>query len=117
MWQREGHMEELYESVSRLQGDPIRFCRQYRYAYDLYGRTPWAALVDSGMYCIEAVLIGPDVRAAEMLAAEPGLYAAATYRVLNSHDLDTFSPHVRALLAQADSITATNAVDGILNGR
>ena len=116
MWQCENHIENLLASITLLQGDPIKKHRQYREAADLYSCTPLQALVDTGLYCIEAVLIGPDLRAAEMLSAEPRLYAAARDRVLHSHDLDGFTPDVRALLAQADSILAAKAIDRALKG-
>ena len=117
MWQCEDHLEDLHASVSLLRGDPIKKHRQYREAADLYGRTPWEAIVESGMQCIEVVLIGPDNRVAEMLATEPRLLAAARDRVLHGHDLDSFTPHVRDLIARADSIIALKAFDEVMNGR
>jgi hypothetical protein len=73
-------------------------------------------LIDTGLYCIEAVLIGPDVRAAALLAVEPKLLAAARWRVKDSHDSDGFTPHVQTLIAMADSILAALAFDSVLEG-
>ncbi len=115
--QIEDHIVDLYDSLRILQGDPITSRIRYREAADLYGRTPWDALVESGHTHIEAVLIGPDARAAEMLAAEPKLLAAARYRVQDSHDLDDFTPHVRQLLSRADSMRAATAIDELLKGK
>lgn len=112
----EDHLADLQASVSILQGDPLRGWRRYRNSADLYGRTPWQALIDSGLAHIESALVGPDARAAEMLASEPRLLSAARDRVLHSHDLDDFTPHVRDLIARADSILAAKAFEGVLNG-
>lgn len=111
------HIVDLYDSLRILRGDPITSRMMYRAAADLYGRTHWDAIVESGNQHIEAVLIGPAHRAAEMLASEPRLLAAARYRVLHSHDLDSFTPHVQQLVAHADSILAAKAFDGVMNGR
>jgi hypothetical protein len=117
MGQCEDHLEDLYYSIKTLQGDPLRGWRRYRHAADLYGRTPWDALIESGCYHIECVLIGPDARVAAMLAEEPRLLASARDRVLHSHDLDSFTPHVQQIIAAADSILAAKAFEGVLLGR
>jgi hypothetical protein len=117
MWLLEDHLAGLQASVSILQGDPLRGWRRYRNSADLHGRTPWQALIDSGLVHIEAVLVGPDARAAEMLASEQRLLAAARYRVLHSHDLDGFTHHVRQVVSMADAILAAAAFEGVLNGR
>lgn len=113
--QVEDNIVDLYDSLKLLQGDPITSRLRYRSAADLYGRTPWDALVESGHAHIEAILIGPDHRAAEMLAAEPRLLAAARWRVKDSHDLDGFTPHVCSVVAMADAVIASRSFDEVLH--
>lgn len=111
-----GHMGDLYYSIGILRGGAEKLRDHSRKVADLGGRTPWDALIVAGHEYIDAALIGPDARAAEMLAEEPQLLAAARYRVLHTHDLDGFTPHVRQLIANADSILAAKAFDAVLKG-
>lgn len=113
----EKHVEQLYYSITLLQNDPIRRGMSYHDSADLRGRTPRNAIMEDGHECIDVVLIGPASRAAEMLADDPWLFDAAKKRVLCAHELDTWTPHVRRVLAQADSLIAANAMDGVLHGR
>lgn len=116
MFECERHIEQLYYSLTLLQNDPIRRGASYHDQPELLGRTPWQAIMDSGIDCIDVVLIGPSMRAAAMLAQSPQLYAAARARALHAHDLDEWVPHVRVVLAKADSLRAAKAIEGALHG-
>ena len=112
----ERNVELLYYSLTLLHHDPIRRGASYHDQPELLGRTPWQAIMDSGIDCIDVVLIGPSMRAAAMLAESPHLYAAARARALHSHDLDEWVPNVRVVLAKADSLRAALAIEGALHG-
>ena len=116
MLQCEGHVEQLYYSITLLQRDPIRRGMRYRESADLFGRTPRQAIKQAGLECIDVVLVGPTVRAAAMLVEDPRLFAAAKTRALYAHDLDAWIPHVRNVLAQADVLRAAQAIEGAMNG-
>jgi hypothetical protein len=116
MDQLDRNVGALHYSIQILWSDTKKLRDHNRKFADLRGLNPWDALIAAGMECIEAVLIGPDARAAEVLAADPRLLAAARYRVLDSHELDSFTPHVRRVIALADSILAAKAFDEVLNG-
>jgi hypothetical protein len=116
MYECERHVELMYYSICLLQRDPIRRGMQYRDAADLYGRTPWQAITESGLECIDVILIGPDARAAVMLAEDPRLYAAAKARAMHAHELDAWTPHVSNVLAQADALRAAMAIEEALHG-
>ncbi len=113
----ERNVERLYYSLTLLHHDPIRRGASYHDQPELLGRTPWQAILDSGIDCIDVVLIGPSMRAAAMLAESPQLYAAARERALHAHDLDEWVPHVRVVLANADSLRAAMAIEGALTSR
>jgi hypothetical protein len=116
MDQLDRNIGALHYSIQILWSDVGKLRDHTRKFADLRGLAPWDALIVAGLECIEAVLIGPDHRASAMLAAEPRLLAAARYRVLDSHDLDSFTLHVRRVIALADSILAAKAFDEVLNG-
>lgn len=116
MFECERHIEHMYYSLTLLQNDPIRRGASYHDQPELLGRTPWQAIMDSGIDCIDVVLIGPSMRAAAMLAQSPQLYAAARARALHAHDLDEWVPHVRIVLAKADSLRAATAIEVALHG-
>ena len=113
----ERNVDQLYYSLTLLLHDPIRRGASYHDQPELLGRTPWQAILDSGIDCIDVVLIGPSMRAAAMLAQSPQLYAATRARALHSHDLDEWVPHVRTVLAKADSLRAFMAIEGALTSR
>ena len=110
----ERNVEQLCYSLTLLHHDPIRRGVSYHDQPELLERTPWQAILDSGIDCIDVVLIGPSKRAAAMLAQSPQLYAAARARVLHAHDLDEWVPHVRVVLAKADSLRAAMAIEDSL---
>jgi hypothetical protein len=110
----ERNVEQMYYSLTLLQHDPIRRGASYHDHPELLGRTPWQAIMDSGIDCIDVVLIGPSMRAAAMLAQSPQLYAAAKARALHAHELDEWTPHVRGVLAQADTLRAAMAIEDAL---
>lgn len=110
----ERNVEQLYYSLTLVHHDPIRRGASYHDRPELLGRTPWQAIMDSGIDSIDIVLIGPSMRAAAMLAQSPQLYAAARARALHAHDLDEWVPHVRVVLAKTDSLRAALAIDGAL---
>lgn len=112
--QAEDCLAQLFYSLLLLQGDPLRRGIQYRMSADLYGRTPQKAIVESGLICIDVVLLGPDTPAAEILANDSRLYAAAKTRALYAHELDGWNSRVRHLIAFADSILARRAIDEML---
>jgi hypothetical protein len=116
MFECERNVELLYYSLTLLQNDPIRRGVSYHDHPELLGRTPWQAIMDSGIDCIDVVLIGPSMRAAAMLAQSPQLYAAARARALHAHDLDEWIPHVRVVLAKADALRAAMAIEEALHG-
>jgi hypothetical protein len=110
----EKNVERLYYSVTLLQADPIRRGVRYHDSAELLGRPPRQAIVESGLQCIDVVLIGPCLRAAAMLAEDPRLYDAAKARALHAHELDAWTPHVSNLLAQADALRAAMAIEDAL---
>lgn len=110
----ERNVEHLYYSLTLLQHDPIRRGASYHDRPELLGRSPWQAIMDSGIDCIDVVLIGPSMRAAAMLAENMQLYAAAKSRFLHAHELDEWTPHVRVVLAKADALRAAMAIEGAL---
>lgn len=112
----ERNVEQLYYSLTLLHHDPIRRGASYHDQPELLGRSPWQAIMDSGIDCIDVVLIGPSMRAADILAQSPQLYAAARARALHAHELDEWTPHVRVVLAKADSLRAAMAIEGALRG-
>jgi len=116
MDQLDRNVGALHYSIQILWSDCKKLRDHTRKFADLRELKPWDALIAAGLECIETVLIGPDARATAILAADPRLLAAARYRVLDSHDLDSFTPHVRRVIALADSILAAKAFDEVLNG-
>lgn len=111
----ERNVEQMYYSLTLLQHDPIRRGASYHDQPELLGRRPWQAIMDSGIDCIDVVLIGPSMRAAAMLAQSPQLFAAARARALHAHDLDEWVPQVRDVLAKADSLRAAKAMEAVLH--
>jgi hypothetical protein len=114
MAQIEMNLEQLHYSLLLLRGDPLRRNACYQHSADLNGQTPQQAIIDAGLGCIDAVLLGPDKAAAEMLANDARLYAAAKTRVLYAHQLDEWTSRVRHLISFADSILARRAIDEML---
>ena len=114
MFECERNVELLYYSLTLLLHDPIRRGASYHDQPELLGRTPWQAILDSGIDCIDVVLLGPSMRAAAMLAQSPQLYATARARAQHAHDLDEWVSHVRVVLAKADSLRAAIAIEGAL---
>lgn len=114
MAQIEINLEQLHYSLLLLRGDPLRRGACYQHSADLYGRAAHQAIIDAGLGCIDAVLLGPDKAAAEMLANDARLYAAAKTRVLYAHELDEWTSRVRHLISLADSLLALRAVDKMM---
>lgn len=114
MAQIEINLEQLHYSLLLLRGDPLRRDACYQHSADLDGRTAHQAIIEAGLGCIDAVLLGPDQAAAEMLANDVGLYSAAKTRVLYAHEMDEWTPRVRRVISHADSLLALRAVDKMM---
>jgi hypothetical protein len=104
----------LHRNISDTLSYPSRGSLKYRHGADLWGRLPLVAITDSSLHFIDVALIGPVSHAAALLASDPRLLAAARTRWLYLPEDDGWAKRIREILARADSIIASRAIEGAL---
>jgi hypothetical protein len=70
----------------------------------------------AGRVCIDVVLVGPLDLAADMLAEDPELYAAARERQASARPSHDWKPRISSILALADARRAARCIEEVLHG-
>ena len=110
------HQELCYWHICTHHGDPLRRGHPpYQESVDLDGHEASVAIVETGLLLIDVVMLGPDRRAAELIAADPRLHASASTRVMCCDADDCWCKVMANTLARADAILALREIEGILN--
>lgn len=102
--------EILHQNILLIHGDPCPDGFDYHPCADLSDRTPKQALIEAGLGCIDTVLIGPEMRASQLLASDERLYFSAKTRSLYMSELAHWQSRVGQIIAGADSLRAQSAI-------
>lgn len=106
--------EILQHNIMLIHGAPCQDGFDYHPCADLSDRTPKQALIEAGLGCIDTVLIGPEMRASQLLAIDERLYFSAKTRSLYMSELAHWQCRVRQIIAVADSLRARSAIANTL---
>lgn len=108
------HQELVYFHTCVYHGDPLkRGHPQYRQSAGLCELEPHIVIAEAGLELIDVVMLGPEKRAAEIIASDPRLHAAARSRVMCCDADDSWCKVMSNTLARADSILARRAINAI----
>jgi hypothetical protein len=105
----------VHRNISDTLSFPSRGSLKYRHGADLWGREPLNAITDSSLHFIDVALIGPVNRAADLLASDPRLLAAARTRWLYLPVDDGWAQRIREILSRVDTVLARLAIEGVLS--
>ena len=112
------HTDLAYWHICKVHGAPLGSDHPlYNLDVDMRGVNHHITIAEAGLVLIDVVFLGPAGRAAELIAADPRLHAAASSRVLCCNGDDAWGQAMAATLARADAMLAAAAIEEVLNGK